>query len=111
MIPYVLSAHEILKEKGYKVSLLNVASIKPFPEEDILKASEYKNILVVEDHYIYTGLGMKIASFFGIKGIRVKLKLLGHTEPASSGKPAELFKKAGLDPESIASAFENLINA
>ncbi|MGC9109090.1 MAG: transketolase [Caldimicrobium sp.] len=111
MIPYVISALDLLKEKGYKVSLLNIASIRPFPEEDILKASNYKNILVVEDHYVHTGLGVKIASFYGLKGIKVKLKLLGHREPASSGKPAELFKMAGLDPESIALSFIELVNA
>ncbi len=110
MVPYAISAFNILKEKGYTVSLLNVASIRPFPEEDILKASELENILVVEDHYVYTGLGMKIAAFYGLKGIKVKLKLLGHKEPSSSGKPADLFKIAGLDPESIAASFEKLIN-
>ncbi len=110
MISYALTAIELLKEKGYQVSLLNVASIRPFPEEDILKASELKYVLVVEDHYVYTGLGMKISAFYGLKGIKVKLKLLGHKEPSSSGKPTELFKIAGLDPDSIASSFEKLIN-
>jgi len=111
MCHYALSAWEILKNKGIEVALLNVASIKPFPEKDLLKASEFKNILVVEDHLVETGLGSKIASFFALKNKSVKLKLLGLKGPMSSGSPKELFKLAGLDPESIAENIENLINA
>ena len=111
MCQYALSAWEILKNKGIEVSLLNIASIKPLPKEDLLKASELKNILVVEDHYVETGLGSRIASFFALKGISVNLKLLGLKGPMSSGSPKELFKLAGLDPENIAKNMENLINA
>lgn len=110
LMPYTFRAWELLKEKGLKVSLLNIASIKPFPERDLLEVAKLKNILIVEDHYIETGLGAKIASFFGLKGIQVNLKLLGHKEPASSGSPAELFKRAGLDPESISIAFQDLMH-
>lgn len=109
MTGYALKAVELLKTRGFEVALLNVASIKPFPEEDLLEAARLKNILVVEDHYVETGLGSKIAAFFALKGISIRLKLLGHKSPSSSGKPEELFKLAGLDPESIAQAFENLI--
>ncbi|MCD6490164.1 MAG: transketolase [Thermodesulfobacterium sp.] len=111
MCQYALSAWEILKNKGIEVSLLNIASIKPLPEEDLLKASELKNILVVEDHYVETGLGSRIATFFALKGIFVNFKILGLKGPMSSGSPKELFKLAGLDPENIAKNVENLINA
>ncbi|PMP66635.1 MAG: transketolase, partial [Thermodesulfobacterium geofontis] len=111
MCHYALFAWEILKNKGIEVSLLNIASIKPLPEEDLLKASEFKNIVVVEDHYVETGLGTKLASFFALKGKFVKLKLLGLNGPTSSGNPKELFKLAGLDPENIAKTMEDLINA
>ena len=78
MMHYALSAWKLLKDKGLNVALLNVASIRPFPEEDILKASQYKNILVVEDHLIETGLGSKISAFFTLKSIPVKIKLSGN---------------------------------
>jgi len=111
MCHYALSAWEILKNKGIEVSLLNVASIKPFPEDDLLEASKFKNIVVVEDHYVETGLGNKIASFFALKEKFVKLKLLGLKGPLSSGSPKELFKLSGLNPENIAKTMEELINA
>ncbi len=111
MTHYALSAWGILKKKGLDVSLLNIASIRPLPEKDIIKASELKNILIVEDHLIETGLGSKIASFLSLNNKSVNLKLLGHKGPLSSGKPMELFKISGLDPENIANTMEKLINA
>jgi transketolase len=111
MCHYALSAWEILKNKGIEVSLLNIASIKPLPEKDLLEASEFKNIVVVEDHYVETGLGNKIASFFALRGKSVKLKLLGLKGSVSSGSPKELFKLSGLNPENIAKTMEELINA
>jgi transketolase len=110
MVSRALKAWELLKERGIFISVLNVASIRPFPEEDLIKASSFKNILVVEDHLVATGLGVHIASFFAQKGLTVNLKLLGHKEPASSGHPDELFKRAGLDPESIAKSMIDLIH-
>ena len=110
MVSRALKAWELLKERGISISVLNVASIRPFPEEDLIKASSFKNILVVEDHLVATGLGVHIASFFAQKGLTVNLKLLGHKEPASSGHPNELFKRAGLDPESITKSMIDLIH-
>ncbi|MFN3921686.1 MAG: transketolase [Caldimicrobium sp.] len=111
LMPYALKAWELLKEKNIMVSLLNVASIRPFPEEDLLEAAKQKYILVIEDHYVETGLGAKIAAFYALNNIQVSLKILGHKSPSSSGKPEDLFKKAGLDPESIALSFERLLDA
>ncbi|MFN3568543.1 MAG: transketolase C-terminal domain-containing protein, partial [Caldimicrobium sp.] len=110
LLSYSLRAWEILKEKGISVNVLNVASIRPFPEDDIIEAAKFKNLLVVEYHYVGTGLGAKIASFYALNKIQVNLQLLGHLSPPTSGAPADLFKKAGLDPESIASTIIKLIS-
>ncbi|QER41428.1 transketolase [Thermodesulfobacterium sp. TA1] len=109
MVPYAVKAWEILHSESIEVSLLNIASIRPLPEQDLWEASKLKNLLVVEDHLVETGLGAKIASFLSINKIQANLILLGHKTICSSGKPAELFKHAGLDPESIAQAMKNLI--
>ncbi len=110
LFPYALKAWEILKEKGIEVALINVPSFKPFPEEDFLNLANLKNLLVVEDHYVDTGLGAKLASFYALKRKKVNLRLLGHKKPVDSGKPEELFKRAGLDSESIAQNFLALLN-
>ncbi len=110
LISYALEAWKILKDKGIEVSLLNVASIRPFPEEDLIEAAKLRNVFVVEDHLVETGLGAKIASFYALNKILINLKLLGHKKATTSGSPAELFKRAGLDPESIVKSFETLLN-
>ncbi|MCS7199258.1 MAG: transketolase [Caldimicrobium sp.] len=106
-----IKAWHILREKKIEVSVLNIASIKPLPLDDLIRASEQQHIVVAEDHYRETGLGNKIASIFGQYGIKTKIKLLGHKAPASSGHPKELFKLAGIDALSIAQAMEELLNA
>ena len=105
-----VKAWEILKEKNLEISVLNIASIRPFPEEDILEASKKGPILIAEDHLLHTGIGVHIASFLAKKGITCKLKLLGHKAPLYSGKPNELFKLSEIDAESIAKNMEALIN-
>lgn len=104
-----LKAWELLLKEGIEVSVLNFASIRPFPEEDLIKASEFKNILVVEDHLVETGLGIKITSFYSLKGIKVKIKLLGHKNISSSGKPRDLFKLAGIDEVGIFNSVKELL--
>ncbi|NPA40621.1 MAG: transketolase [Thermodesulfobacteria bacterium] len=104
-----IKAWELLREQGISVGVLNLASIRPFPEEDVLKAAETGFVVVVEDHLIETGLGKRVAAFLFEKGKLCKIRLLGHKEPLSSGKPAELFKLSGIDGESIANTIKSSI--
>jgi len=106
-----IKAWELLKEKGIEVWVLNIASIRPLPEEDLLKAASMNPVIVVEDHLVYTGLGVQISALYMKKGIQCRLEILGHKAPLSSGKPSELFKVSGIDAESIAQTMEKLINA
>ncbi|MCS7278885.1 MAG: transketolase [Thermodesulfobacteriaceae bacterium] len=110
LLHYVLLAYETLKNMGILVSVLNIPSFRPLPEKDILKAFELRHVLVVEDHYLETGLGVKIASLAGLNNKPIKIKLLGHKKPSSSGNPKELFKIAGLLPENMVSEMIKLIN-
>lgn len=110
LLHYALIAYETLKNVGILISVLNVPSFRPFPEKDILEAFKLKHVLVVEDHYLETGLGVKIASLAGLYNKQVKIKLLGHKKPSSSGSPKELFKIAGLLPEHMVSEMIKLIN-
>ncbi|OAQ20205.1 transketolase [Thermosulfurimonas dismutans] len=111
MVHRCLTACEILKEKGYEVGLLNIASIRPFPREDLLSAARSGPVVVVEDHLVETGLGALCAKELGLSGISAKIKLKGFESYTTSGKPDELFARAGLDPESLAQEMEALIKA
>ncbi len=109
MVPRCLSAREILRERGLSVGVLNVASVRPFPREDLLSAAEIGPILVAEDHLVETGLGSLVARELALAGKTIPLCLRGWTEYPSSGKPDELFARAGLDPESLARSMEELL--
>jgi len=106
-----LKAWEILKDKGLNVGVLNLASIRPFPEKEILEAAETGKLVVVEDHLIETGLGSRICAFLGKNKVQADIVLIGHSQPLSSGKPKELFKLSGIDAENIARQMEDLVNA
>lgn len=109
-IPEALKAYEELKRRGLHVSVLNVASIKPFPTEDILKAGRIGRVIVVEDHYVDSGLGTRIASIFALHKLSPQIVLLGHQRPCSSGSPKDLFKLSGIDSEAIVHAVENILH-
>ncbi len=109
MVARCLQVREILKEKGYEVGVLNLASIRPFPREDLLKAAKLGPIMVVEDHLEETGLGTLCARELALAGLSVPLKLKGLKHYASSGKPDELLAQAGLDVETLVQEMEALL--
>ncbi len=111
MVPRCLAAWEILKQKGYTVGVLNMASVRPFPREDLLKAAERGPLMVVEDHLVENGLGALCARVLGEEGVKASLRLKGLRDYPSSGKPDEIFRQAGLDPESLAQEMEALIKS
>ena len=54
----VLGACEILKLSGYKTTVLNVHTIKPFDKKTLLKhARKNKVFVTVEDHSVIGGVG------------------------------------------------------
>ena len=111
MLSRCLKACGLLREKGYEVGLLNIASVRPFPREDLLSAARRGPLVVAEDHLVETGLGALCAKELALSGISAKIKLKGFNEYTTSGKPEELFAQAGLDPESLAQEMEALIKA
>ncbi len=109
MVHRCLAARKILKEKGFSVGVLNIASVRPFPREDLLRAAETGPILVVEDHLVENGLGALCARELALSGKPAFIRLKGLEHYATSGKPDELFARAGLDPQSLAAEMENLL--
>ena len=109
MVPRVLQAYELLKEDGISVSVLNMASIRPLDEEAIVSAAKRGPILVVEDHVSETGLGALVARTLALHGVATKLVLKGVSRYGSSGKPDDLYREQGLDPESLAAEVKKLL--
>lgn len=109
LAPNAVQAWKVLKDSGISAGVLNMASLIPLDVESLVEAAATGPILTVEDHHVNSGLGASAATALMDRGVRAKLKRLGVSHYASSGKPAELYAEQGLDAESIAAAARELI--
>jgi len=94
-----LKAHAILKKKNINVRVIDLYSIKPVDEKELIKnAKECKGkVIVVEDHF-FNGIGAVVSAAVG------KIKHLYVKGMPRSGKPEELRKKFGIDALAIVKA-------
>ncbi len=109
LTPACMQAWKVLKEEGYSVGVLNMASLVPLDIESILEAAEIGPLVTVEDHHVQTGLGASVAVVLMDNGKFCTLRRLGVHRYGSSGKPAELYAAQGLDATSIAGVARELI--
>lgn len=64
LVNEALKAHEILKEKGISVRVINMSTIKPLDETTVLKAAkECKLIITSEEHSVIGGLGGAVCEY------------------------------------------------
>jgi transketolase len=91
-----LKAYEILKKKKINVRVIDLYSVKPVDEDELIEhAEECKNkVLVVEDHY-FGGIGSVVSSAVG------KIEHLFIKEIPRSGKPEELRQNYKIDADAI----------
>lgn len=102
LAPAVIEAWQLLKEEGVSAGVLNMASLLPIDGDSLVEAAGIGPILTVEDHHVESGLGASVAMTLMDRNIHTRLKRLGVSRYASSGKPAELYADQGLDSTSIA---------
>ena len=98
-----LEAAEILENENIKVYVVNIHTIKPIDKGLIIELAKKTNCVVTaEDHNIIGGLGGAVAEVLS-ENCPCRMKMIGLQDRyAESGKPDELYKKYGLDAESIA---------
>ncbi len=101
MAGVAMEAYEKLEEEGAFVSLISVSDWSDIHPDDIQMLATYEHIVVLEDHNEKTGLGTTLAGTLFEAGAKCTLTKMGVTRYASSGKPVELFKLIGLDPDTI----------
>ncbi|WP_456431996.1 transketolase [Thermosulfuriphilus sp.] len=109
MVVRALEAREILAREGISVGVLNMASFKPLDVKSIMDAALIGPIVTAEDHVVDTGLGAAVARVLADSGVAVPLKRCGVSHYGSSGKPDDLYRRQGLDPESLAQKMKKLI--
>ena len=98
-----LKAAEILAKENIKVYVVNIHTIKPIDSRLIIDLAKKTNCVVTaEDHNVIGGLGSAVAEVLS-ENYPCLMKRIGLQDIyAESGKPDELYRKYGLDAESIA---------
>lgn len=98
-----MDAAELLKEQSISAKVLNIHSLKPFDQEAVKAAAqETKQVISVEEHSIYGGLGAAVAETLS-EEIGIQHKIIGFPDEALiTGTSGELFKHYGLDGASLA---------
>ena len=98
---HAYKAGKMLHDKGIKARVLDMASIKPYDKDAIVKAAkETGRILTVEEHSQFGGLGSLVTET--ISESPVPVKIIGiPDEHAINGKSPEIFAYYGLDYKGI----------
>lgn len=110
MVWQAIEAGKILEAKGISVGVINIHTIKPLDTEAVIAAlKRTKCAVTCEEHNVLGGLGDSIAQV-AAKHVPVPIEMIGVNDSfGESGKPMELLKKYGLDPESIVAAAEKVM--
>lgn len=110
MVHEALEASMMLKKENIDVSVINIHTIKPLDENNIIKnAKETGAVITVEEHSIYGGLGGAVAEILGEK-YPVPMKRIGVNDVfGESGEYEELLKKHGLTAMNIVKSAKELL--
>lgn len=97
-----IRAQEILENKGIKVRVVDIHTVKPIDKDMVIKcAKETKKLISVEDHNVIGGLGSAISEVL-TEEYPVKLVRMGINDTfGKSGKAIELMQYFGITEENI----------
>lgn len=102
-----IRAQEILENKGIKVRVVDIHTVKPIDKDMVIKcAKETKKLISVEDHNVIGGLGSAISEVL-TEEYPVKLLRMGINDTfGKSGKAIELMQYFGITAENIVEKVE-----
>ena len=101
MVHRAVKIADTLKGNGINIGVLNVSSPVDMDEESIIKAASTGLIVTYEDHNVRTGIAGTVSGILCKKEIPCRFVAKGVTGYGASASPEELYKKQGLDEESI----------
>ena len=103
LVYHALEAAKLLSSQGIEARVLDMATLKPFDEEAIIKAAkETGAILTVEEHSVNGGLGATVSQIVCTHH-PIPVTTLGlPDEYLVTGTSLELFAEYGLDAKGIA---------
>ncbi len=113
MVVHALKATQMLTEKGVGIVLINMPTVNKVDVEMLSHAATlaHGNIITVEDHQVFGGLGQIVAHALAETKSHFRMKALGvHGEFGQSAYTAlDLYKKHGMDADSIVRSALELI--
>lgn len=111
MVCEALGAAEMLAKEGISARVVNVSTLKPLDEAEIIRLSEgMKGIVTVEEHALIGGLASAITYALRGRAIPVDTISVGDTFGQSSNNYDDLLKYYGLTADNIAARTRNLLN-
>lgn len=105
-----LEAEAILAEKGISVEVVNIHTIKPLDTEAIINsARKTRCVVTCEEHQVNGGLGDSVAQVLS-RNLPTPMEMVAVQDSfGESGKPTDLLKKYGLNPENIVKSCERVM--
>src|SRR3989344_4861201 len=111
LVHEALKAAEILENENIKVYVVNIHTIKPLDDNLVIDLAKKTNcVITAEDHNIIGGLGGAVAETLSENHPCIMKRIGLQDRYAESGKPDELYRKYGLDADSIAEEAMKFIN-
>lgn len=99
-----LEAWEALRDLGMEPSVLHVACPKALDDSEdptLAQCLRKGRVITYEDHNMHSGLGSRVANYIATRGVSCRLMKVGVERYGVSGKPDEVYRKAGLDVETL----------
>ncbi len=110
MVRPAYEAAELLKEKGIRVTVLDMYCVKPLDEEGIKKAAGNAKIVVsVEEHSPFGGLGSMVSQVVAANCPRKVINMALPDAPVITGTSREVFDHYGLNAQGIAKIVEEAL--
>lgn len=105
-----IEAGHILAEKGIKVELINIHTIKPLDAQAILNSvRKTRAVVTAEEHQMNGGLGDSICQLLA-RELPTPVEMVAVNDSfGQSGTPDELMKEYGLDATNIVAAVERVM--
>ena len=113
MMETAVKVREILKEKGYRCSLINSRFVKPV-DTVMLDAliKEHTLLVTIEDNVCMGGYGASVMSYLAKQKQKITVLTCGvPDEYVEHGSIPKLRKQIGMDAESIVTRIENAFEA
>lgn len=110
MVTEAIKASEMLKKENISARVLNIHTIKPLDENEMIRsARDTGNIVTIEEHSIYSGLGGAVAEVLA-GNYPVPMKIMGVKDRfGESGEYNHLITKFGLTATEIVKNVKELV--